>query len=243
MIKFPFCTDLAPLENFDPKIFYSDNKSEQDICNFILCLSCVYNDFKDAITNLYMLDEMSSRFKKYSAEWGEIAGLNFHFIRLVISINHELIKLVENNISIIEQPFFKSIIVKLDSMGGECWNALVSVAKKQNPKDKRGKILSFIRNKVGSHYDLKEIFKGYQKCFLLDNPKPPYISKSNILRKERHYFSEAAMQGYFEKILSDQGIKFEEIRSLSHKIGPAMSQIVKLFIEERLKKTLTKHCT
>jgi len=235
MINFPFCSGLAQLETFDPKIFYADAKVDQDICSFVLCLSCVFNDFKDIITNLRMLDEMSSKFNKDSAEWGEITGINFHYIRLVIGVNRELIKLVENNIEVIEKPFFKTILEKIDSKGIGCWNILVSVAKKEKSEDRRSKILSLIRNKIGFHYDSKKIFEGYKSCFPDGESKRPYISQSNVLSGERHYFSEAAMQGYFNKIFLENKVKLEEIRSLSYKIGPAVSQVVKLFIEERLK--------
>lgn len=41
------CSELAPLETFDPAAFLGDEAVPQELCNFILSLALIYNDCKD----------------------------------------------------------------------------------------------------------------------------------------------------------------------------------------------------
>ena len=41
--------NLNPLESFDKQVFISDDKYSQELCNFILALSLIWNDTKNLL--------------------------------------------------------------------------------------------------------------------------------------------------------------------------------------------------
>lgn len=222
------------LETFDPKIFEGDQQIPQDVCNFVLALSCVYNDYKDILMAFHYLDCLQPPFPvKETPEWGEFNGLKFHLIRLHISLVHELLSLIERSDSVIKNPYFQSITNHLDILGKRTWEALVK-ASSGKASTSLGKTFLMIRNKVAFHYDPKEFFKGYRNWFLnCKKTKRPYISRGAKITEERYYFAEASAQSYFDNLCSGGGIDANQVFKLATSLGPAISQIVKTFIDKR----------
>lgn len=225
---------LSELEAFDPKIFEGDQRAPQDVCNFVLALSCVYNDYKDILMAFHYLDYLQPQFPvKETPEWGEFNGLKFHLIRLHISLVNELLCLIERSKGILADPYFQSITNHLDKLGKRTWEALVKAADGK-ASTSIGRTFLMIRNKVAFHYDPKEFFKGYKNWFLNRNKlKKPYISRGAQITEERYYFAEASAQSYFDNLCSGGNINTKQVFNLATSLGPAISQIVKTFIDER----------
>jgi hypothetical protein len=229
----PF-SDLTKPETFDPGIFAGDQHMPQDVCSFILALACIYNDYKDILMAFYYLDYLQPSFPvKETAVWGEYNGLKFHLIRLHASLVHELLDLIKRSHNVLNNPCFRSITNQLDILGKSTWDALIE-ASSENASTDIGKTFLMIRNKISFHYDPKEFFQGYTNWFLNRNSvKRPYVSRGKQIRDERYYFAEASAQSYFEKVCTDKSVNTDQIFELATSLGPAISQIVKSFIDTR----------
>lgn len=225
---------LTELETFDPKIFQGDQQTPQDVCNFILALACIYNDYKDILMAFHYSERLRPLFPvKETPEWGEFNGLNFHLIRLHISLVHELLNLIERSNSVLENSYFQSIVNHIDSPGKRTWDALVKASFGKS-KTSIGRTFLMIRNKVTFHYDPKEFFKGYNNWFLnRKKSKKPYMSRGEQIKEERYYFAEASAQSYFDNLFAGSAIDIKQVNKLAYSLGPAISQIVKAFIDIR----------
>lgn len=161
------CAELALLETFDPTAFQADAKVPQDLCNFILTLALVYNDCKNLI-HAYLVTAQfrpEGRFVK-NRLWGAFSGVQFHILRTVIGLLHELFKLIKNNEHLLKHPFFTSVLQQINPSARKAWKTVVSVALGTTPSDPLGKNLLLVRNKMSFHYDGKAIFTGYNHHFL-----------------------------------------------------------------------------
>ena len=230
-------SDITTLETFDESAFLENKEVSQEICSFILTLACIYNDFKDALLSLKSLDKVEpSGAYEETSEWGEHSGLKFHVIRILCSQIHELLNLIGRNKKVIEDPFFDEVVRQIDKLGKESWQSLVNISQGKKDAHRIAKTLLMIRNKISFHYDPKEISKGYKKYFLdASTKKKAYISRGDAIGQERYYFADAASQKYFNSLINDIGLgRFQDdIIVVMDKIAPALSQIIKMFIQKR----------
>ncbi len=94
-----------------------------------------------------------------------------------------------------------------------------------------------IRNKVSSHYDPKELYRGYQYHFFRSetSSEPPFISRSTNMKSTRFYFADAAADGY----LQSQAVKenpnelMNRVADLTRDLNRAIMQVVNHFIQKR----------
>ncbi|MGD0282718.1 MAG: hypothetical protein ABSB95_10180 [Dissulfurispiraceae bacterium] len=224
---------IYSLETFDAHAFVQDGRASQAVCNFILSLACVYNDFKDTTLALeYLAKVQPPSPNEETATCGEYNGIRMHIIRSQLALIHELIDLIKRESKTIEDSFFQEVISQVDKVGSHSWKTLVDVSQGKIESDKIARALLMIRNKISFHYDSKEIFKGYKKLFLDSTEKKAYISRGDTLNKERYYFAEAAAQMYFYGCTEEAEV-LERILDVMAGIPPALSQIIKLFIQKR----------
>ncbi len=77
---------LAALEYFDPKAFESADSKEQAVCDLVLMLALVYNNFKDL---LWAFSNLSSCRQpdpfKITPYNGQYSGMSLHITRLLYS--------------------------------------------------------------------------------------------------------------------------------------------------------------
>lgn len=230
-------SDIHSLDTFDESAFLGNESVSQDVCNFILALSCIYNDYKDILLSLSFLEQAkpSGDFEE-TAEWGEFSGLKFHVIRIQVALIHELLKVLNKSSKVFKDPFFDSVIMQIDKKGKDSWQTLVNISQGNEDPHKIAKMLLMIRNKISFHYDPKEISKGYKKYFCdTTNKKKAYISRGSTLKEERYYFADAAAQNYFYSLYGELGPdKFvENVAGVMSCIAPALSQIITRFIQKR----------
>lgn len=232
------CSELAQLETFDPLAFQADDKVPQDLCNFILTLALIYNDCKNLIY-AYIVTAQSrpeGRFVR-NRLWGALSGIQFHIFRTVIGLLHELFNLIRSNKSLLQQPFFKSIVRQIDPSARNAWETVVAVALGNTPSDTLGKNLLLVRNKMSFHYDGKAIFIGYSHHFLKSEhlDKRAFISRGNSMKESRFYFADAAATGYLRSIVGRKNMEelIVKIGDMLSPINYSLMAIVNSYIQKR----------
>lgn len=230
-------SEITSLEMFDESAFLGDDKVPQDVCNFVLALACIYNDYKDTLLSLSYLEKVKplGEFEE-TAEWGEFNGLKFHIIRIQVALIHELLKFLSENKSVVEDQFIADVVMQMDKKGKQSWHTLVNISQGNDDPHRIAKTLMMIRNKISFHYDPKEISKGYRRYYCDSTErKKAYISRGDKLIKERYYFADAASQNYFYSRHDNIGQeKFINILiDVMECIAPALSQVITRFIQKR----------
>jgi hypothetical protein len=230
-----FGTALGPLEGFDPAAFIGDAEVPQDLCDFVLALAEIYNDYKDLVLAYAMLtDVQPSEPETISGDRGQFAALQFHVIRLHVSLVHELCRLIDRQAHVIEYPAFRDVIKKLDRRAREKWQVLVDAAGTKPKDDELTKVLLLLRNKTSSHIDPEQVGRGYRHAFLKLGKKP-YISRGTTLKNTRFYFADAAVTAYLTDLVGGTGVRpfLEDFSRLFESLNIAIVQIVEAFIQSR----------
>jgi len=230
--------DLEELESFDNEVFIGNDTVPQEVCNLILSLAIIFNDYRDIlhINEIIMLKKPDGVFK-ISRVHGAYGGIQFHIIRELIRLTRELIDLVSENKRVIESPYSRSIIQILKGKDREAWDAIEDIAFGKLNKTKLGVFILQIRNQVSSHYSPKAISKGYNHYFRSNGliNKRAYISRGSSAYYTRYYFADAAIQGCFEQYLAvfegDDYIK-EAISLIGNLTTPLMA-IINGFLVKR----------
>ncbi|MFC1693677.1 hypothetical protein ACFL1R_09250 [Candidatus Latescibacterota bacterium] len=236
-------SSLSKLDTFDKNAFIGDNGYSQDLCNFILALSLIWNDtkniimFHDYIISLKPKDKEHYDPKDMPVKpiLGEISGIEVYLEKSLIAVIHELFILVRNSKDVVESDCFKKICKKLHKNCRESWGIIISYAfGGADSKTPLGKALLMVRHKIANHYDEKEIFKGYKKKFLMES-NILYISRGIRMCEKRFYFADAAAQEYYksqqEKVTPEEFYK--NITLIRDCINLAIQNLVDTFIQSR----------
>jgi len=158
--------DLANFESFDPLVFEADGTVSQDVCNFVLTLSLIFNDIKDLVyAHLTLQTQKPIGSFRISRLWGAYNGIELHLLRLMVGLFHEIIDLIKRSDKAITDPFFQSVLTSISKQEREIWYSLVSVAQGKQTTTLENHFALFVRNKLIFHYDPKEIYWGYHNFF------------------------------------------------------------------------------
>ena len=235
--------NLNPLETFNPDVFVADKDYDQDLCNFILALSLVWNDMKDLMIYFeYMrsLEPVKIEIKKpedmpIDCKWGEISGTKMHIEKLLVSLLHELVKLIRDSKGVIDSMCFKKIYKQLHKDSRLAWDTVLKFAYDEaDSKSDLGRALIMVRNKITNHYDKNELFKGYKRKFIGTKEKP-YISRGNNMLSHRFYFADATAQQYarshMDKISPEEF--YINVDLIKNNLNFAIKDIVETFIQRR----------
>lgn len=238
-VKLPGFDQLAPLATFDPEAFIDDDMQAQHVCNFVLSLALIYNDFKNLMWAFhYLSDGKPENPDKISAYGGQYAAFKNHLLRLHFSVINELFQLIEDNANILAHPTLVETIRLLPKAAKECWQALVEVSTKKDTKNKFIKdIFHRVRNKITYHSDVKEIAAGYRSFFYGSDGHPKmqaFISMGDGLSSTRFYFADAVVEGYLNlKIGTNKPELIKQSNKLFTDVNVALNLIVKKFITVR----------
>jgi hypothetical protein len=232
------CSELAPLESFDPAAFRADASVPQELCSFVLSLAVAYNDCKDLIyARIVVGDARPTGLFKKTRLWGAWSGVESHIFRSIVGLVNELFGLIRDNEHLLRHPFFGSVVWQLDRPTRQAWKTVVAVALGSTPADPFGKSLLLIRNKVSFHYDAKAIFAGYRHHFL--SPGQPderaFISRGNTMKESRFYFADAAALEYVRSIVGHENLEAQiaQIADLLKPVSRALMAIVKAYVQKR----------
>ena len=229
---------LAPLQTFSREAFVGDSNVPQGICNFVLALALIYNDCKDGIfSNLILGESKPSGGIQLSRPWGAYSGFMVHILRLHLALIQELLNLIEKSQQTIKHPFLNSVIQQLSKQDRDSWDALADAALQKQTSSPLNKFLLMIRNKVSSHYNAKELYRGYQYHFFRNDSssESPFISRGTNMQSTRFYFADAAADGY----LQSQAVKenpnelMNRVADLTRDLNRAIMQVVNHFIQKR----------
>lgn len=229
---------LAPLETFDSNAFVGDATFPQSVCDFVLAMALVYNDFRDVIVATSLLQTITPEGNPLTTERGEVAGRAVHLDRLLAGIVHELTELIRNNISVIESPELLRVVERTPKGIRSVWSEVVTVARvgEGGPgSDPLSRLIFFARNKVAYHYDPKIVARGYKSAFMEDPTRLPLVSRGPAMEKTRFYFADAAAQTFLRS--GDDSSVAEAFFSakdpLLTQINHALREIVVTFLKIR----------
>lgn len=232
--------DLGEPIAFDARAFVGDEKVPQDVCDFILSLALVFNDFKDLVFAQQLMQTIRPGDGPPSRDRGLHGGLHVHLIRLLAGILNELAKLIEKRKAVVTGPVFAAILKKIPSSARDMWKHVAHASVATGPSgDKFGRLIYFARHKVTFHYDTKEIARGYRLRFLQSDLGPPYISRGANMAATRFYFADAAAESYMMQVADAVTGKefFQAGWKLLPEVGHALREIVTAFVKLRGKPT------
>jgi hypothetical protein len=229
--------NLAPLETFDPAVFRSDEHTPQSLCDFILALALVHNDFHDILLAHVLLNELQAESGNIiTPRTGLQNGLKNTTVRIQIGFVRELLNLLTENRNILECPSFRGLQKSLSKHGKQSWASLVSVATESSRPDSLAKVLIVIRNKIAFHYDPKQLGQGFTAAFLSKSAYgKPLISRGSVMRDTRFFFADAAAQQYMRSKATQQPIIdfLSGQGDLIQDLNQAIFELVTRFINSR----------
>lgn len=242
MPELPGCENLASLECFNPKAFQSEDKNEQEVCNFVLMLSLINNDFKDLLWSFTQLNgcRINPQYP-LTAYNGQYSGMKGHLTRLTHSLFSELAKLVKENQHVLDHPLFCETIKQINKANKGNWDQLVAYSNGgDNALKELHDVSRLIRNNVAFHYyQPKFLAGGYEEFFSrVDRAENAnaFISRGASLQSTRFYFADAAVEGCFEKYIGNE--KAARLRPVLNKLSETLVQalydIITSFIQLRL---------
>ncbi|RYZ74566.1 MAG: hypothetical protein EOP09_00260 [Proteobacteria bacterium] len=236
-------TPLAELTEFDPRVFLPNDIAEKEVAAVVLMLAHIFNDFK---TYLWMYELIKTeapkgRFKR-TPEWGECHGKVIHIQRVVFSMIHEVLMLIDAEKKTIESSRFNELISKCSVETRKHWNGLVAVGLNRSNEDVRGskKFLSAlerIRSNTTYHYDQpKDLRNGFKAAFepIHEIRGLPCSSLGSRMETSRFYFADAAAQELVLSILKPLGQNAgDHLMNLVKNINLSFRKIVEAYIKER----------
>ena len=236
-------TRLRELHTFDKGVFVANEKYDQTFCNFILSLALVWNDLKNTMLFYEHIKFIESEKTQKEDEekpsispfWGETAGIKVHLEKLVAATIHELYKLIDKSKTVIKSKEFVQLMRQLDKPSREAWENLILFSKDiKKPKTAFNHSLLRIRNTIASHYDPREIFRGYKNKFLHDENEP-FISIGNSMAESRFFFADAAAQEYTRFLIGENFLVeyYSHFNSTKGNINIAIYKLILTFVQKR----------
>jgi len=240
----PGCENLAPLKYFDSKVFQPLDKNEQKVCNFILMLALVYNDFKDlswAYVQMNKCGPSTTPLPTPTPHVGQYAGVNLHLTKLFHALLFAFAELVKNNSDVLNHQLFSKTLEQINKENKNHWGRLVAFAKGEADRndEELHETSLLIRHNLAFHYHQpKFLSAGYNHFFSKkDNPtnQSAFISDGTTLEETRFYFADAAVQGCFEQNISKEKASRlnPALRDISRKINETLHNIIMTFIQQR----------
>jgi len=234
---------LNPLETFNKKSFIGDKEFNQDLCDFVLSLSLIWNDFKNLMLYLLYvrsLEPSNVSFNKpddmpVSPIWGEISGTKIYIEKLLIALIHELFELIRESRDVVESVCFKKILRKLHKNNKKAWQIVLDYAHEgADSRTQLGKAILMVRHKITNHYDKRELFKGYSRKFI-EGDTIPYISRGGSMLSQRFYFADASAQEYYRSFQEPMEYDkfYDNIKLITNSLIFSIKNIVETFIQMR----------
>jgi len=239
MESFKAHTDaLARLETFAPDVFVGDDDVSQEVCNFVLSLALIWNDFKDAIYAHALLRGCEPATDPGpTREWGVFGGIDLHLFRYEVGLVHELLTVVLKNQSVARGYYVDRLVRRLPSEVKDAWYTMLQVALGSVPTDPFGKCLVAIRSKLDNHYDPRGLERGYRNHFLGEGREDDraFVSQGTDRSTTRFYFADAAAFGYLQEVPGggDWDQLREDVRSVTEYLSDALMGIVTGFVRRR----------
>ncbi len=226
--------ELADVESVCPEIFIGESEEAESLCNLILSLALIYNDFKDLLYGLILLKRRQPRncFSKYA---GQYSGISYHINRLLHSLFCELAKLICDHQDTIRSRDFKKILGSLSKENKMHWETIVKFAQGEHDNNFLDTMIK-IRNNIAYHYHQPKVLKqGYRKHFDKREHARSVacVSRGNTLASTRFHFADAAVSGCYEIYLTDKETFTKNTEAIFQGIIKTLYTIIINFIQIR----------
>lgn len=239
MESFKTHTDaLASLETFAPDVFVGDEDVSQEVCDFVLALAMIWNDYKDATYAHALLERCEPRDPPGpTREWGAYGGIDLHLFRYQVALMRELLTLVCRGQSVARGHCIENIVQRLSPGARDDWRSMVQVALGSVPPDPVGQCLLMVRNRLAYHYDPQAMEKGYRNHFFGESREDDsaYVSRGKGMSETRFYFADAAAFGYLREVPGgdDWDRLSADMRGVFAKLSDALMGVVDGFVRYR----------
>lgn len=239
------------LSSISPNLLLGEK--ENDLDDFFLVLSVIFNDLKGLLFFGMSLEEnyRTAPGDELSVHSGEVGGLQAQQYRLLAGLIREFLAFLKENIAIIKSPAFHLILLKANRTNKELWNDLTQIAFDDEVKTKSTFVhsLMLIRNNAGFHYDQsrKELRKSFKGFFNKTTKNPhnarAYYSLGQNMRETRFYYADAAVKEYISmkagEVTDDknqEAMSFEDhfirlqqmVSDMNHTIGALLQHYLEL---------------
>lgn len=235
--------ELAELNSIEPRLFFASTlpktSFERCVRELILSLSLIFNDSKDLSWWLCQIEKgrpaISTAVTPYR---GNFNGMHVHIMRLLLSLFHESLELLDTYNKTITDPKFSPYTANLSGAAKLRWDDAVSLISTW--KDARGKrtpfktFLHHIRSKAAFHYDGRALLLSYEKFFSRQsspNKHFAYASLGSTLEETRLFFADAAAQQIINDEFRGQSISIKEINSYWRTMNEPLKVIIETFID------------
>jgi len=227
--------ELATLQDLRSDTFVGDADTPQPVCNLILALALVYNDFKDNIMASMLLGDVAPDGDE-AARTPQRGMFNAHVmvtVRIRLGLFHELFALIKKHEPVTNEPAFLRTVNRLHPNRRSHWSALKNVALEQPSSSDFAKFLVMLRNTVVFHYDPQVIFRGYRRLFIDDQSQAPAVSLGDTMAETRFYFADAAAQDYVvhgsqtQDLITILGARGEIVRWTNDALNGIVTEFIK----------------
>lgn len=230
-------SQLAPLESFDAAAFLAGGDAPQDLCDFVLALALVYNDYRDVLLAHVLLMGVEPQDTVAATPPRALAnGLRTTLFRVQAGVVHELFNVINESAHVMEEPLFDRVIRTMSKEGREAWRSLLDAAAGRGGNDPLARALLLVRNKVAFHYDARQLGAGYELAFGAHHPaREPMLCRGRSLLASRFCFADAAAQSYlFQKTQAGSAQELlDGASALSKQLHHALFEIATRFIQAR----------
>lgn len=223
---------LGELHEFPADCFFSENSSEQIVCDFVLVLALAFNDIHNVMWARGQIQQVTKgKTHQISPAWGQIAGFDWYTWRIIGGIFNELLKMINKNEEVFGQPLWQKLVNKLSKEDQSNWNDICLLANEKMTDGDLKKTLERYRNNITFHYyeagkPLRKGLKNYKQSAQF---KGCLISIGDNMVKTRFYFADAAAEHYMDSV-KDRHEFDRELAGPAGKLVRILKHIVERFI-------------
>ena len=228
--------ELAPLEIVPEQAFVGDAAFPQPVCNVVLALACIYNDFRDiSLAHLLLAEVAPPRPTGTSRESGQFGATYSFLLRLRAGVAYELLYLLAKKKAAFKHSAFENIVAHVDKDAQGAWKAVASVGFNNPTSDPLANALLQLRNTVAFHYSPPVLKAGLANYLSGATDRKLFISKGGSMRSSRFYFADAAAEASIVASLSEPSVKefFNYDGLLVRGFNRCLYQLVTRFIDLR----------
>lgn len=228
-------------------------KGDEEIENFFLVMSLIFNDLKGLI--YFDLELRTTRRKPTTGEVtthaGEFGGLSLQLYKLQVGLVSEFLVFLKENEKVLSTYTFKNILKKLPADAKTIWCQVEQIAL-ESTQTKHvsdfSKILISIRSNLAHHYyqSGKPMRKGFIGKFIENDrdatSSKAYYSIGENMESTRFYYADAAMQEYLlisAKRTYDSGVEgYEDFNLLQNDVNGLIRRMnvsIQLLLKEYLR--------
>ena len=220
------------LKSISPRNLISEPPSEVD--EFFLVLALIYNDLKSIIFSGYIREDIyrATEKEEISVHAGEVYGLILFQAKITASTINEFLLFLAKNKSVLNNPLFQRVILRMRKDQLERWHELQNLALDGETPNKSSYVytLARIRNNIGFHYDhsRKELKRGFAEFFGKEeandrNTRAYYTldSEYGTMECTRFYYADAAAVQYITlraREVDDEGDSLNEFNDYARKM-------------------------